>query len=227
MSDPRWHAADDYLESQFTVEDEVLVSARKESEAAGLPPIAVSPLQGKFLHVLARLIGARRALEVGTLGGYSAIWTARALGPGGRLVSLEISPEHARVAGANLARAGLDEVVEVVVGPALETLPGLARSEGEASFDMAFIDADKPNNPAYWQWALRLVRPGGLVVVDNVVRAGQVADGASTDAAVVGSRQVIQAMATAPGAVATALQTVGNKGYDGFAIAVVGVPEPH
>lgn len=224
MTDARWSDTDDYLAEQLLVSDEALDTALKESASAGLPSIAVSPLQGKFLHILARLIGARRVLEIGTLGGYSAIWMGRALGPSGRLVSLEVSPEHARVARANVARAGLDKVVDVVVGPALESLPLLLEQEGAGSFDLTFIDADKPNNPRYWEWALKLTRPGGAIVVDNVVRDGKVADAGSTDPAVTGSRQLIEAMGSTVGAVSSALQTVGHKGYDGFAIAVVNEP---
>lgn len=225
MTDSLWHDTDTYLAEHLVEDDKALESALQESAAAGLPAIAVSPLQGKFLYILARLIGARRVLEVGTLGGYSAIWMGRALGPEGRLVSLEVSPEHARVARENLARAGLGEVAEVVVGPALESLPRLLEQEGPASFDLTFIDADKTNNPRYWEWALRLTRLGGVIVVDNVVREGQVSDASSTDAAVVGSRQVIEAIGAAPSAVGTALQTVGVKGYDGFAIALVTGPD--
>lgn len=221
MTDSRWDAADDYLGSQLIEPDDVLDAALQASRDAGLPAIAVSPLQGKFLHILARLMGARKVLEIGTLGGYSAIWLGRALPAGGRLVTLELSPEHAQVARANIGRAGLADVVEVVVGKALDSLPGVLEREGEASFDLAFIDADKPSNPDYWQWALRLVRPGGAIVVDNVVRDGQVADADSTNAAVIGSRQVIEAMGRAPAATASALQTVGVKGYDGFAIAII------
>jgi predicted O-methyltransferase YrrM len=178
-------------------------------------------MQGKFLHVLARLMGARRVLEIGSLGGYSAIWLGRALPPGGKLYTLEVSPHHARVAGANIADAGLEDRVEVVVGPALTTLPVLEADPGPASFDLTFIDADKPNNAAYFAWALRLTRPGGAIVVDNVVRNGGVADPANPDPSVVGTRQLFEAMAAETGITASALQTVGAKGYDGFAIALV------
>lgn len=221
MTDIRWQETDLFLSQHLLEADEALEGALASSAECGLPPINVSPLQGKFLHVLARLMGARRVLEIGTLGGYSAIWLARALPPGGKLVSLELNPEHARVARANISRAGLGTTVEVVVGPALSSLPELLGSHGPASFDLTFIDADKPNNPRYWEWALKLTRPGGAVVVDNVVRQGQLADAASTDANVRGSRQVIEAMGAARSAVGAALQTVGVKGYDGFAIAVV------
>jgi predicted O-methyltransferase YrrM len=224
MTDARWTDTDDYLAEQLLASDDALATALEESASAGLPSIAVSPLQGKFLHILARLMGATRVLEIGTLGGYSAIWMGRALGPDGRLVSLELSPEHARVARANVARAGLDKVVDVVVGPALASLPRLLEQEGPGSFDLTFIDADKPNNPHYWEWALKLTRPGGAIVVDNVVRDGKLPDASSTDAAVVGSRQLIEAMGRSTGAVSSALQTVGHKGYDGFAIAFVNGP---
>jgi predicted O-methyltransferase YrrM len=222
MTDARWQDTDDYLTAHLVGEDEALSLALADSEAAGLPAISVSPLQGKFLHVLARLMGARRVLEIGALGGYSAIWLGRALPPGGRMVSLELKEEHARVARANLKRAGLDGVVEVMVGPALATLPALAETEGVGSFDLTFIDADKPNNPRYWEWAVKLTRPGGAIVVDNVVRDGRLPDASSTDANVLGSRQVIEAIGASAGAIGSALQTVGTKGYDGFAIAMVG-----
>ncbi|MGH9107599.1 MAG: O-methyltransferase, partial [Acidimicrobiales bacterium] len=205
---------------------DLLREVRLASQQAALPAINVSPLQGRFLHVLARLMGARRVLEVGTLGGYSAIWLGRALPAGGRLVSLELEPRHAEVARANLARAGLAATVEVRVGTALESLPRLSEEEGEASFDLTFIDADKPNNPAYFRWALRLTRPGGAIVVDNVVRDGQVADAASTDAGVVGTRRLLEAMGAEPGVVASVLQTVGEKGYDGLAVAIVPAAQP-
>jgi len=172
-----------------------------------------------------RLMGDKRILEVGTLGGYSAICMARALPPGGKLISLEVDPHHAEVARANIERAGLSETVEVRVGAGLDTLPVLAEEVGEGSFDLSFIDADKPNNPGYFSWALRLTRPGGAIVVDNVVRDGMVADANSTDANVIGVRKLFEAMGAEPTIAATALQTVGVKGYDGFAIAVV-APRP-
>ena len=164
---------------------------------------------------------ARRVLEIGSLGGYSAIWLGRALPAGGKLYTLEVSPHHARVADANIAHAGLSDRVEVIVGPALGTLPRLADNPGPASFDLTFIDADKPNNAAYFDWALRLTRPGGAIVVDNVVRKGQVADPASTDPNVIATQRLFEAMAGQPAITASALQTVGSKGHDGFAIALV------
>ena len=222
MDDPLWRHVDSYLQAQFAVEDEALQAALASSRQAGLPPINVTALQGKFLHVLARLIGARHVIEVGALGGYSGIWLGRALPPGGKLVSLEIDPRHAEVARANLHRAGLSGTAEVRVGAALDLLPRVAEEMGERSFDLAFIDADKQNNAAYFDWALRLVRPGGAVVIDNVVRQGRVADSGCEDTDVVGTRRLFEAMAAAPGVSASALQTVGAKGYDGLALAIVG-----
>jgi predicted O-methyltransferase YrrM len=217
-----WEKVDAYLEGMLAGEDEALAEARRSIEEARLPAINVTPLQGKFLHVLARLAGARRVLEVGTLAGYSTIWLAKALPAGGHLVSLEVEPRHAEVARANIERARLLAKVEVRLGAALQLLPALEAEVGPAYFDLAFIDADKPNNAAYFSWAEKLVRPGGAVVVDNVVREGRVADEASRDPEVVGTRQLFQALSAAPGVVASALQTVGTKGYDGLAVAVVG-----
>jgi predicted O-methyltransferase YrrM len=214
-----------YLEDALAGPDDVLASALRSSAEAGLPAIQVSALQGKFLHVLAVLMGARRVLEIGSLGGYSAIWLARALPADGRLVSLEVSAHHAGVARANIARAGLSAMAEVRVGPALETLPRLAEEVGDGYFDLVFIDADKPNNAAYFEWALRLARPGGAILVDNVVRAGAVVDEGSPGPDVAGVRALFKAMAAEPAVVASALQTVGTKGHDGFAVAVVG-PRP-
>ena len=214
---------DNYLGSQLLEDDPVLNRATETSQQAGLPAIAVSPLQGKFLYLLARLIGARQVLEIGTLGGYSAIWLGRALpaAPVGRLVTLEVNPMHADVAQVNIADAGLAEVVEVRVGAALETLPKLATEFGEGVFDFTFIDADKQNNAEYFSWALKLTRPGGVIVVDNVVRQGHVVDESSDDSSVVGTRKLFAAMAQEKTMTATAIQTVGLKGYDGFAIAIV------
>lgn len=186
-----------------------------EVDAADLPPIAVSAVQGKFLHLLARAIGARRVLEIGTLAGYSAIWLARALPPDGALVTLEYDPHHAEVARANVERAGLSSVVTVVVGAAVETLPAV-----EGPFDLVFVDADKPSNPVYADWAARLLRPGGVLVLDNVVRGGEVVDGGSDDPRVVGTRQALEQVAADPRLDATALQMVGAKGWDGFLLAV-------
>ncbi|MFJ9536849.1 O-methyltransferase [Streptomyces sp. NPDC101225] len=215
-----WHDVDDYFTTQLSPNDEALDAAVRDSEAAGLPPVAVTAPQGKFLQLLAQIQGARTVLEIGTLGGYSTIWLARALPGDGRLVSLEYSARHAEVATRNIARAGLDRIAEVRVGPALESLPKLA-DENPAPFDLVFIDADKGNNPHYVDWALRLTRAGSLIVVDNVVRGGRVADAGSTDLDVVGSRAAVELIARHPRLSGTALQTVGSKGHDGFALARV------
>jgi predicted O-methyltransferase YrrM len=231
MDNKQWDQVDNYLAGMLVGDDDVLASTLRASTDAGLPAINVSPLQGKFLHILARLMGARRVLEVGSLGGYSAIWLGRALPapPEGRLISLEVDHHHAAVARANISNAGLSGTVEVIVGPALESLPRVAREFGPGTFDLAFIDADKPNNAAYYRWALQLVRPGGAIVVDNVVRDGMVADAESSDPSVVGTRQLFETMVRAPQedlptVTATAIQTVGIKGYDGFAISIVDGP---
>ncbi len=220
MDEERWNRVDGYLGGLLTPADEVLEAALRDSEAAGLPAIQVAANQGKLLHLLARASGARRVLEVGTLGGYSAIWLARALPEGGSLVTLESEPRHAEVARANLARAGLADVVEVRVGPALETLPRLVE-EGRGSFDLTFIDADKQNGAEYFRWALQLSRAGSVIVGDNVVRGGAVADSASSDPAVVGTRRLLEAVAGESLVSATAVQTVGVKGYDGLLVALV------
>jgi len=220
MSDDRWAAVDRYLADLLAPTDPALAAALEKSAAAGLPAIQVSAVQGRLLELLARASGARAILEIGTLGGYSAIWLARGLEPDGRLITLEADPKHAEVARANVARAGLAGRVEILVGPALETLPRLA-ADGRGPFDLVFIDADKPSNADYFEWALRLTRPGSFIVVDNVVREGGVADAASDDPAVLGTRRVLERMAAEPRVRATAIQTVGTKGYDGFAIAVV------
>jgi predicted O-methyltransferase YrrM len=220
MTEEQWSAVDDYINETLVGEDAALDAALGASEAAGLPPISVSPSQGKMLQMLARLIGARTILEVGTLGGYSTIWLARALPSGGRLVTLEVDPTHARVARGNIERAGLADVVDVRLGPALETLPAIA-AEGIAPFDMIFIDADKPSNPEYFRWALELSRPGSLIIVDNVVRGGRVVDPDSTDPAVRGVRRLNEMIAAEPRVTATAVQTVGIKGWDGFAMVMV------
>jgi predicted O-methyltransferase YrrM len=222
MDNELWQRVDSYLQAQLTQEDEALREALRSSSEAGLPPINVTALQGKFLYLLARLVGARRVLEIGALGGYSAIWLGRALPPEGKVLSLEVEARHAEVARANVERAGLAERIEVRVGRALELLPQVAEEAGDASFDLAFIDADKSNNAAYFAWAMRLVRPGGAVVVDNVVRQGRVADEACDDPDVVGTRRLFEAMKATPGVSATALQVVGEKGYDGLAVAIVG-----
>ncbi|OWK43590.1 O-methyltransferase [Fimbriiglobus ruber] len=216
MSDSRWEAVDRYFIDALVGTDAALDEALKESDAAGLPSVSVTAPQGKFLHLLVRIHGARKILEIGTLGGYSSIWMARALPPGGKLISLEAEPKHAEVARANIQRAGLANVIEVRVGKALDTLPLL-----EGPFDLVFIDADKSNNPAYFQWALKLSRPGTVIVVDNVVRDGAVVDPTSTNESVLGVRRMVELMNSEPRVSATAIQTVGGKGYDGFVLAVV------
>jgi predicted O-methyltransferase YrrM len=211
-----WNEVDAYVTERLVGEDPVLAAALADSAAAGLPPIAVSAPQGKLLQLLARAIGARAVLEIGTLGGYSTIWLARGLAGGGRVDTLEVNPRHAEVARANLARAGLADVVEVRVGPALDTLPTLT-----GPYDLVFIDADKRSNPDYVRHAVRLTRPGGLVVVDNVVRGGALVDPANTSPDVAGTRATYEVLAAEPRLDATAIQTVGTKGYDGFAVALV------
>lgn len=220
MSHETWDAVDAYFTGMLVRQDAALEEALRASEAAGLPAIAVSPPHGKLLHLLARLAGARKILEIGTLGGYSAIWLARALPPGGRLVTLELDPRHAEVARANLVRAGVDGLVEIRLGRALDSLEVLAR-EGAGPFDLVFIDADKESNAEYFDAALKLSRPGTLIVVDNVVRKGAVVDAASTNAMVQGVRRLVERMAAEPRVSATAIQTVGVKDYDGFAVARV------
>ncbi len=211
---------DGYLASLFVGDDAVLERSLEASAAAGLPPIAVSALQGKLLHLLACMRGARRILEIGTLGGYSTIWLARALPHGGRLITLEIDPMHAAVARKNLASAHLADIVTVEVGPALQTLDRLIAERTEP-FDLVFIDADKQNNPEYLRRSLELSKPGTIVVIDNVVRGGAVIDAGSADPNVVGTRRALEMMASEPRLQATALQTVGHKGHDGFALALV------
>ncbi|MBD2514763.1 O-methyltransferase [Nostoc sp. FACHB-973] len=220
MNQAQWTAVDSYLTDLFVPPDPVLDAALEASAAAGLPPHNVSPNQGKLLLLLAQLQGARTILEIGTLGGYSTIWLARALPTDGYLITLEADPKHARVAQNNIARAGLNDLVELRLGQALSTLPQLA-AEGRSPFDLIFIDADKPNNPDYLAWALKLSRRGSLIVADNVVRNGAVIDTASGDASVQGVRRFNELLASEPRVSATALQTVGSKGYDGFAIALV------
>ena len=219
MTQDLWTQVDEYLEERFLPADEALEAALAASVEAGLPAIQVAPNQGKFLHLLALVSGARRILEIGTLGGYSGIWFARALPPGGRVVTLEIDPKHAEVARRNFERAGVADRVEVRVGRALDLLPALEQ-EGAGPFDLIFIDADKPSNPEYFAWALKLSRPGTVVVVDNVVRAGGIVAGGE-DENNVGVRRVLEMMGSEPRVTAAALQTVGVKGHDGFAVALV------
>ena len=220
MNPAIWSQVDDYLGENLLDRDPALAATLEASREAGLPDIAVSATQGKLLNLLARVQGARNILEIGTLGGYSTLWLAKALPPGGRLVTLEADARHAEVARANLARAGYGTKVQVRVGAALDTLPELER-EGVGPFDLAFIDADKRSNPEYFQWALKLSRRGGLIIVDNVVREGKVLDAASEDPAVQGVRRLVTMMGMETRVAATAIQTVGSKGHDGFAIALV------
>lgn len=218
MTRERWTEVDDYLTDLLLPEDAALDQALAESHAAGLPAIAVSAPQGRLLHLLARMRGARRILEVGTLGGYSTIWLARALPPDGTLVTLEADAHHAQVARDNLARAGLSGVAEVVLGPAADTMASLPR---EAPFDLIFIDADKSGYPDYLRAAVELSRTGTVIVADNVVRNGAVSDTDNDDPAVQGVRRYLEMVAADPRLEATAIQTVGAKGYDGFALALV------
>ncbi|MFH0175562.1 O-methyltransferase [Streptomyces cacaoi] len=215
-----WDAVDAYFTDHLAPDDEVTTAALRDSEAAELPHVNVTANQGKLLQLLAEIQGARTVLEIGTLGGYSTIWLARALPADGRLISLEYDPRHAEVATRNIARAGLDKLVEVRVGPALESLPLLA-DENPPPFDLVFIDADKVNNARYLEWALRLTSVGSLIVVDNVVRGGRVADADSDAGDVVGTRAAIELIGSHPRLSGTAIQTVGTKGYDGFALARV------
>jgi predicted O-methyltransferase YrrM len=220
MSREKWTAVDEYLAETLVGADAALQAALADSAAAGMPAINVTPNQGKLLHLLARAQGAKSILEVGTLGGYSTIWLARALPPGGRLVTLECESKYAAVAQANLARAGLADVVDLRLGRALDTLPKIA-ADGRGPFDFIFIDADKPSNPEYFRWALRLARRGSLIIVDNVIRDGAVVDAGSTDPSVQGVRRLHELIAAEPRVSATAIQTVGAKGYDGFTVALV------
>ena len=215
-----WTRVDEYLSATLVPADAALSAALAASEAAGLPAIQVAPNQGRLLELLARSLRARAILELGTLGGYSTLWLARGLAPGGRIVTLEAEPRHAAVAQATFARAGVAERITLRLGPALETLPQLA-AEGAGPFDLVFIDADKPNMPDYFRWALRLAHPGTVIVADNVVREGQVANADSVDPSVQGVRRMNEVIAAEPRVSATAIQTVGSKGYDGFAYILV------
>ncbi len=220
MSWERWDAVDRYTADLLVGEDAQLEAALQASTDAGLPAIAVSANQGKFLHLLVQIHGASRILELGTLGGYSTIWMARALGAGGRLLTLELNPAYAAVAEQSIARAGLGELVEIRVGPALDSLLAL-RDEGIDPFDLIFIDADKQSTPEYFEQALELCRPGGLILVDNVVRDGALIDPDSEDPGVAGMRRFLQLAAAEPRVSATTIQTVGSKGYDGFVLALL------
>ncbi len=212
----KWSAVDDYFAGLLAPPDSHLQSARADSNANGLPPHDVSAMQGKMLALFARMVGARRILEIGTLGGYSTIWMARALPPGGQLITIEFNERHAEIARRNIERAGLSETVELHVGKALDVLPTLA-----GPFDLIFIDADKPNNPHYIRWALALSRPGTVIVGDNVVRGGAISDPVSEDENVRGVRKFLEIIADDPRLDATAIQTVGEKGWDGFCLAIV------
>jgi predicted O-methyltransferase YrrM len=220
MSEALWGQVDDYINGALLEADPILEAALAASDAAGLPQISVSPAHGKLLQLLARVNGARSILEIGTLGGYSTICMARALPPGGRLITLEFDAHHADVARANFARAGLGDVIELRLGPAIQSLPKLAE-EKQGPFDLVFIDADKESNADYFKWALALSRLGTLIVIDNVVRGGKVIDAASRDPMIQGVRRLNEVMAAEPRVSATAIQTVGAKGYDGFAVALV------
>jgi predicted O-methyltransferase YrrM len=220
MSQEQWTAVDNYIGNLFIGTDFALEAALDSSKAAGLPTINVSPTQGKLLHLLARVQGARKILELGTLGGYSTIWLARALPPEGRLISLEIDPKRAEIARANIARAELANVVEIRLGRAADSLQQLV-AEGRAAFDLIFIDADKPGYAEYLTWCLKLSRPGTLIIADNVVRKGAVADPGSADENVQGIRKFNEALAAEKRVTTTVVQTVGCKGYDGLALILV------
>ena len=218
--DARWTAVDGYIDELLVGQDDGLRGALAASDAADLPSISVTPAQGKVLNLLARSIGARAILEIGTLGGYSTIWLARGLQPGGRLITIEADEKHAAVARENIARANVAATVDLRIGRALDMLPSIER-EGLGPFDLVFIDADKPNTPDYFKWALRLARIGTLILIDNVVRDGAIADADSQDPAVVAMRRVLAMVASEPRVSATVLQTVGEKGYDGLALVLV------
>ena len=220
MAGADWVGVDDYIVARLLPEDPVLAGVLERNRAAGLPEIDVSPAFGQFLQILVQILGARRVLEIGTLGGTSTICLARGLAPGGRVVTLEYAPRHAAVARENLAAAGVADRVELRVGAALDLLPGIA-AEGLGPFDLIFMDADKANNAAYLDWALRLSRVGSVILCDNVVRGGDVLDAGSDRADVRGTRAFFDRVAAVPGVTATALQTVGAKGWDGFAIVRV------
>ena len=215
-----WTAVDRFITERLVPSDPALDAALKDNAAAGLPSIDVAPNQGKLLHLIALACETRKILEIGTLGGYSTIWLARALPPGGRLITLEANPKHAEVARSNIARAGLSGVVDLRVGLALDSLPRLEQEQAQP-FDLIFIDADKSNNPEYLQWALKFSRRGTMIIIDNVVRGGKVLDEASPESDIQGVRRLFEMLAAEPRLSATALQTVGAKGYDGFVMALV------
>jgi predicted O-methyltransferase YrrM len=215
-----WTTVDDYINDQLIPPDSALEFTRQAATAAGLPDIAVTPSQGKLLHLLARSQNARNILEIGTLAAYSTIWLARALPADGRLITFEFDPKHAKVARANIAHAGLSSKIDLREGPALDTLPKIA-AENHPPFDFIFIDADKENNAAYFEWALKLSRPGSMIFVDNVIRDGEVADAKTKDPMVQGVRRLNEMLAKEKRVIATTIQTVGSKGYDGFTLALV------
>jgi len=223
MNQETWTAVDHYISGFLASHDHALEAALEASAQEGLPEIQVSPTQGKLLHVLARMIHARNILEIGTLGGYSTIWMARALDPGGHIITLEFSPKHADVARSNFSRAGLSKAIEVRVGPALDALPQIA-AEGHPPFDLVFIDANKSQMAEYFDWALKLSRPGGVILADNVIRDGKVIDANSPDPDIQGVRRFNERLVFESRVRATEIQTVGSKGYDGFALAVVLAP---
>ena len=220
MAEDQWSEVDAYLADRLIPGDPVLDAVLEANAAAGLPAIDVSAVQGKLLHLLARIARAERVLEIGTLGGYSTIWLARALPENGRVITCEVDPGHAEVARSNFRRASLSDRIDLRLGPALETLPKLL-AEGGQPFDFVFIDADKPSNADYLSWALRLTRPGSVIVCDNIVRGGAVADADNADPRVQGARRFFDVVRGEPTLDAAAIQTVGAKGWDGFAIAVV------
>ncbi|PSL08562.1 putative O-methyltransferase YrrM [Haloactinopolyspora alba] len=220
MTQDQWNAVDQYIDEHLVGDDPTLSASIRAADDAGLPPINVAPNQGKLLHLLALAQGARSILEIGTLAGYSTIWLARALPADGSLVTIEADPAHADVARSSIADAGVADIVDVRVGKALDTLPVLAE-EGAGPFDLVFIDADKANNPSYVDWALRLTRRGSVIIVDNVVRGGRVIDATTEDASTHGTRRLFEQLSTEPRVSATAVQTVGSKGHDGFLLAVV------
>jgi predicted O-methyltransferase YrrM len=220
MSQKTWTTVDSYLTETLVTADPILAAALATNATASLPAIDVSPTQGKFLHLLATIHGAKRILEIGTLGGYSTIWLGRALPPEGSLITLEFEPRHAAVAQENITRAGLSAIVEIRVGPAADSLAQLYK-EAAQPFDLIFIDADKPNNPVYLEWALKFSRKGTIIIIDNVIRDGKIADADNTDPSITGTRAMFEMIAANQRLEGTALQTVGSKGYDGFAIALV------
>jgi predicted O-methyltransferase YrrM len=220
MTDQTWNDVDRYVADLLIPSDPILESILTASTAAGLPAINVSPTQGKLLYLLAKLRGAKRILEIGTLGGYSTVWLARALPEDGKLLTIEVDPKHAGIARINFATAGVDKLVDLRIGKALDILPAIVAETSEP-FDLVFIDADKASTADYVGWSLKLTRPGSVIVADNVIRGGAVTDSASNDPSVRGVRRFFAQLAEDPRLDATALQTVGSKGYDGFAIAVV------